>query len=102
MTHNLQGQAFQKLYDGQTKFSTDKNEMRKLRPADFVRGDVVLIEVTVGRYWDVTANGRVLNWNSNRAYFGLSSVTLLVQASDDGEADDAPIAQGSAAITNYM
>ncbi|KZV64041.1 hypothetical protein PENSPDRAFT_691101 [Peniophora sp. CONT] len=75
---------FAKLYDGQKKYSLDKNGMSTLRPADFVHGDIVLMEFTIGRYWDETKDGRVLNWNSNRVYFHLEAVTLLVQKAEDG------------------
>ena len=55
--------------------------------ADFLRGDIVLLEVSMGRYWDESSNGKVLNWNSNRVYFHLESVSLILAGND--EADEA-------------
>ena len=58
--------------------------MPVLKPADFVTGDVVLMEASIGRYWDDSKDGRVLNWKSNRVYFHLEAVSLMVQKSEDG------------------
>ncbi|KZV59101.1 hypothetical protein PENSPDRAFT_672589, partial [Peniophora sp. CONT] len=100
----IQANPFSKLYDGQKKFAVDKKGMPTLRPAELMHGDVVLMEFSIGRYWDESKDGRVLNWNSNRVYFHLEAATLLVQGSEDGA--DAPAnkmaAKGYSSMEEYF
>lgn len=76
--------------------------MRQLRPADFLRDDIVLMEVTVGRYWDETANGRVMNWNSNRVYFNLEAVSLLMAGNEDIDEDVMQLEAANHAMEEYI
>lgn len=57
--------------------------MNVLRPKDLMKGDIVLLEASVGRFWDDTENGRVKDWGSTRAFFHLEAVTLLVPGADE-------------------
>ena len=81
---------FPRLYDAQQKFSPNKQNMRQLRPADFLREDIVLLEVSVGRYWDETAQGRVTNWNSNRVYFHLEAMSLIIPGAEEADEELVP------------
>lgn len=61
--------------------------MDRLSPNVLVRGDVVVMQVTVGRYWDDSENGRIKNWDSSRVYFQLEAVSLLVNCAEDVDND---------------
>lgn len=65
----------------------DYSEMNVLRPKDLMKRDVVLLEASIGRYWDDSENGRVKDWGSTRAFFHLEAVTLLVAGVDEDAAD---------------
>ncbi|KZV75918.1 hypothetical protein PENSPDRAFT_680645 [Peniophora sp. CONT] len=93
---------FPRLYDAQQKFTADKQGMRQLRPADFLRDDIVLLEVSVGRYWDETANGRVLNWNSNRVYFRLESMSLIQPGNEEIDEDVLEFEAGNHTMAEFI
>ncbi|VDB95734.1 unnamed protein product [Peniophora sp. CBMAI 1063] len=80
-----ESKPFAYIYDGRQIFTPDKTDMRTLAPNTLVRGDVVLMEFTVARYWDESENGRVKNWDSSRVFFQLEAVTLLVNAEEQAE-----------------
>lgn len=49
--------------------------MATMRPNQLVRDDIVLLEVSVGRYYDML--GKAPNWGSTRVLFRLEAVSLL-------------------------
>ncbi|KZV59068.1 hypothetical protein PENSPDRAFT_672615, partial [Peniophora sp. CONT] len=77
------GQKFTKVYNGEKKAPANKVGMEKMEPNQLIRGDIVLVEMSVGRYYDQV---REANWKSTRAYCRLEAVTLLLP----GDAQDAP------------
>lgn len=76
--------------------------MRQLRPADFLRDDIVLLEVSVGRYWDETSNGRVQNWNSNRVFFHLEAMSLLMAGAEEADEELLEFEAGNHQVEEYI
>ncbi|VDC00916.1 unnamed protein product [Peniophora sp. CBMAI 1063] len=76
-SEKITGVAFPEIYDGEKKYSANKQGMEKLRPSDLMRDDIVMLEFSVGRYYDIV--GKPPNWTSTRAYFRLEAVSLLLR-----------------------
>lgn len=93
---------FTRLYDAQQQYAVDKTHMRQLRPADFLRDDIVLMEVSVGRFWDETANGRVMNWNSNKVFFHLEALSLLMAGNEEVEEEVLEFEAGNHAMEEFF
>ena len=68
---------------------------------DLMKGDVILLEASVGRYWDDTEGGRVKDWGSTRAYFHLEAVTLLIPGADEAEAGGVASKKGKKALVHF-
>ncbi|VDC05038.1 unnamed protein product [Peniophora sp. CBMAI 1063] len=75
------GTAFKELYNGEKKYAPNKQGMETMRVNELMRGDIVMLEFSVARYYDKTGN-REQNiepdWTSIRAYFRMEAVTLLM------------------------
>lgn len=57
--------------------------METMAANELLRGDILLLEVSIARYYDIT--GKAPNWTSSRVYFHLESISLLRRgdATDD-------------------
>ncbi|VDC01007.1 unnamed protein product [Peniophora sp. CBMAI 1063] len=78
------GVPFPRVYDGEKKYSANKSGMPVMQPNQLLRNDIVLLEMSVGKYYDIF--GKQMDWNSTRVYFNLEAVTLLLR--HDSKAKD--------------
>lgn len=72
----VQGVPFGKIYNAEKKYAANKAGMDTMRPNELIVDDIVLLEMTIGRYYDMV--GKVhSDWTSIRAVFRLDAVSLL-------------------------
>lgn len=82
----LQIKIFQNVYDAQERYRK-KELMQKLFPGDLRAGDIVLLELSVKRYFDKNTAGRFefgrkREWHNWEVGFTMEAISLLHKGSE--------------------